>query len=1105
LGIGTAPGEFDVFPLYNMSSNMQLVASASVAVAGVDAPDFAAFGDPQTFKHSTMLYVTVQATNSEALSAAKSSFPLQWDLTPPLASDFKLEVSFSDALIATGAHYCTEGSAGSFCTHENDALGDIATPPPAPSPGTQHSILEFSQCQSHQMQALADGSVSKIGSVMYTNTTMVVARVSLSEPEMNTTYAWVRWGIQHLGSLVAPANQPLHPLWRSPNASDYIIALDASRLEESGDANHDPYDTACTHSAFTVSQCVAKDGLKATVEGGELEDIGYQAVLSEKLEMPLAIERSSAKLQHGSVYSVLVNTYNNIGLEGVFSSAHISNGEVRLLVDTSAPTYGGVQIAAKPRSIPLQQWLTTTEQILPSWALGVNGPWALVDPESCVDVREFWWRLVREEAFNPNCDPAIGCRYTDSTNETVCDETLGSHGDHDYRTCILSDEKAHQYSVFEWANVSELTKGLYGSSGRAWQLPYNPDHPNGPHSDEFVRAEGTGISHLKGWWKATESGTQATCFLCGWGSDDWLPKFGCIGDYCMKKRVEQPCCNLQLGSAYRIQVKARNGAGSWGVATSRKFQFDSTPPHCSAVLDIDPKGIRQGDIDGIVDPLALWGSVHCHDPDSGIKEFKAYIGTYPGGEDVYGPDNLEHFTLEQAEIKCHQNCPELTNTFHNTSSSQTPLRNKYNHSQLLMFNLVPGVQPQAIFKDGYRYFFKVVAVNNAGLIQTVFSDGVVVDKTPPSCATQMLEDGTLFAFPPYYKWSNRSDVFKARWAIKSEGEAFMERETAMKKYDDLFIIELVPQDLVDIVNIVSGATLELTELQKAVNMESIQQLADSSESASDGSGGNTLVPSSAPTSLPTMQQKLADREAYYSKNLLSLDDAGTRLLVYQAPENQLSTEKLIGNLTGQYGKAISLAANAIADMESYTMNFKVQIHEIKGNAAEVTLMVPEQDNTECMAMKFPIEGNGVRLFGTATSNPLCSWVDMGTQGSLNFALGSQYLPEANNGNLTKALQHGHTYWALVMATNGVFLTAGKISELAAQMCHTRGVSIDLTPPVHKQVNGYGEHLVSNGNELLKWEEDGSTWHKGKRTNVCFKSPGDNMLSGGHWVSGLQVQ
>jgi len=84
--------------------------------------------------------------------------------------------------------------------------------------------------------------------------------------------------------------------------------------------------------------------------------------------------------------------------------------------------------------------------------------------------------------------------------------------------------------------------------------------------------------------------------------------------------------NLRDGITYYVNVRARNGAGTWGEAgSSDGVLIDSTPPTPPVVTD-------DGDYTALLDSLhASWSS---GDPESGIAEYTYCIGTSPGATDV---------------------------------------------------------------------------------------------------------------------------------------------------------------------------------------------------------------------------------------------------------------------------------------------------------------------------------------------------------------------------------------------------------------------------------------------------------------------------------------
>ena len=85
---------------------------------------------------------------------------------------------------------------------------------------------------------------------------------------------------------------------------------------------------------------------------------------------------------------------------------------------------------------------------------------------------------------------------------------------------------------------------------------------------------------------------------------------------------------LNDGTTYYFNVRAKNGARSWGEAgSSDGVLIDSTPPTTPLVID-------DGDTTSVLDRLhATW---HSEDPESGIVEYTYCIGTSPGATDLIG-------------------------------------------------------------------------------------------------------------------------------------------------------------------------------------------------------------------------------------------------------------------------------------------------------------------------------------------------------------------------------------------------------------------------------------------------------------------------------------
>lgn len=85
---------------------------------------------------------------------------------------------------------------------------------------------------------------------------------------------------------------------------------------------------------------------------------------------------------------------------------------------------------------------------------------------------------------------------------------------------------------------------------------------------------------------------------------------------------------LSDGTTYYYNVRAKNGARSWGsVGSSDGVLIDSTPPTTPVVTD-------DGDTTSVLDRLhATWRS---EDPESSVVEYTYCIGTSPGATDLIG-------------------------------------------------------------------------------------------------------------------------------------------------------------------------------------------------------------------------------------------------------------------------------------------------------------------------------------------------------------------------------------------------------------------------------------------------------------------------------------
>ena len=157
------------------------------------------------------------------------------------------------------------------------------------------------------------------------------------------------------------------------------------------------------------------------------------------------------------------------------------------------------------------------------------------------------------------------------------------------------------------------------------------------------------------------------------------------------------CLALELGEYYNIHLIVTNGAGKQLHYTHERIMTDWTPPICTNLTDEDPFGIVAGDVDYVSAIPFLRTSWSCWDPQSGVARIELAVGTFPGGDDVKEFTSVDG--LSTADI------------------SGFPVQNRT------------------------RYYVTVKAINHAELRHTMFTDGVLIDDTPPSCYSKRLLDG----------------------------------------------------------------------------------------------------------------------------------------------------------------------------------------------------------------------------------------------------------------------------------------------------------------------------------------------------------------------------
>jgi hypothetical protein len=192
--------------------------------------------------------------------------------------------------------------------------------------------------------------------------------------------------------------------------------------------------------------------------------------------------------------------------------------------------------------------------------------------------------------------------------------------------------------------------------------------------------------------------------------------------YCLPKGK-----TLTQGLYYVFYVRAWYSFEEYSEHSSEGIIVDSTPPRIGigrAVLDTDAS--FQDDIDFTTDVshlYATWASVF-GDSESGIDHYEVSVGTTKGGNEVFGPQNVQQETrLSLSEL-----------------------------------NLTPG----------FRYFTTVHAYNSLGLVTSASSNGVVLDLLPPLA-------GVVFSSLTFQDAAHQIEEITASWYGFEDQHSFIER------------------------------------------------------------------------------------------------------------------------------------------------------------------------------------------------------------------------------------------------------------------------------------------------------------------------------------------
>ncbi|XP_061176007.1 uncharacterized protein LOC133184958 [Saccostrea echinata] len=211
----------------------------------------------------------------------------------------------------------------------------------------------------------------------------------------------------------------------------------------------------------------------------------------------------------------------------------------------------------------------------------------------------------------------------------------------------------------------------------------------------------TSVSEIEACWKNVFSDPESEIDFYMWSIGS-QPGYSDVMDYI---REDSECgindknhrLDIKEGHAYYMNIKALNKARLVSLATSWAYIVDLSPPVEGYVFELSPSGKNKVDIDYQTDMSKLkiyWEGFH--DPHSSIKEIFITVGTCSRCDDVIGRQSvglLKEMTVD------------------------------YVH-----------------FGSGITYYTSVTACNTAEFCTTAFSDGVIMDNSPPNVG--MVTDGT---------------------------------------------------------------------------------------------------------------------------------------------------------------------------------------------------------------------------------------------------------------------------------------------------------------------------------------------------------------------------
>ena len=197
--------------------------------------------------------------------------------------------------------------------------------------------------------------------------------------------------------------------------------------------------------------------------------------------------------------------------------------------------------------------------------------------------------------------------------------------------------------------------------------------------------------------------------------------------------------SLEAGLTYKLVLRGTNAAGLQTVIETNGFVPDNTPPYCEETAIDVTNDEDLLDVDFVRKLSSIQAKWKCVDQESGLRAQLVGVGTYPGGDDVRAFEDVNFVTHKIIQGGM------LFASFSDV-------------------NILPRV----------RYHVTIKIINGANLKKTIWSDGIIIDDTPPTVASHYIKDGVEGKDKNY---TRERYTFSAHWE-----QAFADSESSLVEY-----------------------------------------------------------------------------------------------------------------------------------------------------------------------------------------------------------------------------------------------------------------------------------------------------------------------------------